>query len=193
MGESLLKKEFKPSDVSRIRNLITGKDSSSTKVQVGYDKKSKHQKHKEGEIWEEDGRKWIIKNGTKQSFNKKSIQSIIPLFCPSCGKIMNKKTDKTIYKQHGKCLDCRVVEETKIRIDGRWKEYEKTLVETDIDQLIEEYTLWFDEELKTSAKYYTEDGEEETWHGTAKNKLLDQKQETINFLLNLKKSFSKES
>ena len=52
----MLKKEFKRKDVNRARNLITGNIDSSTGIQVGYNKKTKN--YKEGDIWEEKGKKW---------------------------------------------------------------------------------------------------------------------------------------
>jgi hypothetical protein len=43
--------------------------------------------HDEGDIWEEDGRTWTIKNGLKQNITKldKAKEGIVlPLFCPTC-------------------------------------------------------------------------------------------------------------
>ena len=48
MSESLLKKEFKHSDVQRVRNLVNKDFSAKTKDQVGYKKISEY--HKEGDI-----------------------------------------------------------------------------------------------------------------------------------------------
>ena len=39
MNESLLKKDFKESDVQRVRNLVNKDFTSKTKQQVGYQKK----------------------------------------------------------------------------------------------------------------------------------------------------------
>ena len=55
----MLKKEFQQKDVNRMRNLISGKVTDKTAIQSGYEK---HQEtHKEGDVWEEDGKKWTIK------------------------------------------------------------------------------------------------------------------------------------
>lgn len=61
MSESLLKKEFKQSDVQRVRNLVNKDYTSTTKQQSGYKKAIEH--HKEGDVWEENGKNWTIKNG----------------------------------------------------------------------------------------------------------------------------------
>ena len=66
--ENVLKKEFKQKDVQRLRNLLTKKHGDKTTVGIGYSKQQEF--HKEGDIWEEDGRKWTIKNGVKQNITK---------------------------------------------------------------------------------------------------------------------------
>ena len=45
--ESTLKKEFKKSDVQRMRNLITGKSGDRTQILGGWE--SKKEDHKEGD------------------------------------------------------------------------------------------------------------------------------------------------
>ena len=62
MKDNVLKKEFSKKDVQRARNLITGNTNARTSQGVGYSIKTRTS-HKEGDIWEEDGRKWTIKNG----------------------------------------------------------------------------------------------------------------------------------
>ena len=49
MSESLLKKEFKKSDVERVRNLVNKDFTAKTKTQLGYRKSTEH--HMEGDIW----------------------------------------------------------------------------------------------------------------------------------------------
>mgnify|MGYP003135916150 CR=1 FL=1 len=65
---SVLKKEFKKQDVERIRNLVKGKYGDKTRSSVGFTKKTEF--HKEGDIWESDGRFWTIKDGIKQNVTK---------------------------------------------------------------------------------------------------------------------------
>ena len=54
MNESLLKKEFKQSDVQRVRNLVNKDFTAKTKSQTGYQKVYK--KYNEGDVWEESGK-----------------------------------------------------------------------------------------------------------------------------------------
>ena len=84
-----LKKEFQEKDVERLRNLITGKYGEKTHSSVGFTKAD--QIYNEGDIWEENGRTWTIKEGIKQNItklDKAKKAHIMPLLCPNCGKIM---------------------------------------------------------------------------------------------------------
>ena len=61
MSESQLNREFSKRDVQRILNIVTGNTANRTRVQSGYEKESKE--YTEGDIWEENGKQWTIKNG----------------------------------------------------------------------------------------------------------------------------------
>ena len=81
MSENVLKKEFKEKDVQRLRNLVQGKYGEKATVGTGYTKQQ--QFHEEGDVWEEDGRTWTIKDGIKQNITRldKAKESLhLPLF-----------------------------------------------------------------------------------------------------------------
>ena len=67
-NDSVLKKEFKHRDVQRLRNLVQGKYGEKSTVGTGYQKAKEF--YNEGDVWEEDGRTWTIKNGLKQNLTK---------------------------------------------------------------------------------------------------------------------------
>jgi hypothetical protein len=185
----MLKKEFKIEDVQRLRNLITGKQGERTTAGVGYSKKQEF--YKEGDIWEEDGRQWTIKNGIKQNITKldKAKKEItLPLFCPCCSNLMKNKHDKLFYIQYKRCFDCQINFETEIRKLGLWEEYEKNIINSDINHLIQDYDTWINELINSSNEsYITEAGDIEKWVGSSKKKLLESKEETIKYLQSLKK------
>jgi hypothetical protein len=185
----MLKKEFKEKDVERLRNIVKGKHGSKTSVGIGYTKNEEF--HKEGDTWEEDGRKWTIINGVKQNITKldKAKESLLlPLFCPSCKKMMKHKFDKQFYIQYKHCYDCQLDFETSLKITGKWEEYEKNIINSDIDNVIKEFEIWFDEQLnQNNESFITETGEVENWFGSGKEKLLEEKEKTIKHLQSLKK------
>ena len=187
--ESVLKKEFKEKDVQRLRNLMTGKYGESTTTGIGYTKTQEF--YNEGDVWELDGRKWTIKNGIKQNITKldaakKEIH--MPLFCPSCNTLMKKQADKRFYLQFKRCLTCQVDFESELKIEGLWEEYNNVFINDNVDNTIKEFEIWFDENLNQSNEsFITEAGDVESWIGSNKAKMLESKEETINFLKSLKK------
>lgn len=64
MSESLLKKAWEEQDIRRVRNLIKGDYGAATRDQIGYSRKEEF--HKEGDVWEENGKQWTIENGLKR-------------------------------------------------------------------------------------------------------------------------------
>lgn len=189
MKDSVLKKDFKSADIQRLRNLMTGKQDERTASGVGYSKKQEFRK--EGDVWEEDGRQWTIKDGIKQNITKLDKAKklvVMPLFCPCCTNLMKKKNDKLFYIQYNKCFDCQIDFETELRKLGLWEEYERNIINTDLDYLIKDYSIWMDEIINNSnTSFITEAGDIERWIGSTKRKLLESKEETIKYLQNLKK------
>jgi len=188
MKDNILKKEFNKKDVTRLRNLVKGKNSERTGQGIGYTKKEEF--HKEGDIWEENGRKWTIKDGIKENITKldKFKKATIPLFCPSCNQIMNKQLDSNYYRAHGRCLDCTAEFETKLKQEGKWEEHKKETHNKEIDKLIEEYKAFMESKLNESNDgFVTESGEVEKWiGGINKDRAEEALNEGIEYLKSLK-------
>jgi len=163
----MLNKEFKRKDVERMRNLIKGKSGESAETQVGYT--SKKEDRKEGDVWEENGKKWTIKDGIKQTYTKLDEikkEAILPLFCPNCGTLMKKRNDSKMYKLHKKCFDCVIEMEHKLKIEGKYKEYEKNMMANNAEDYINDFELYLLEALNTSnTQFVSEAGEVERWKG----------------------------
>ncbi len=51
-----------------------------------------------------------------------------PWFCPECDKVMNKRLDNKMYRLYNHCMDCQVKFENKLRIDGKFEEWEEQKV-----------------------------------------------------------------
>lgn len=192
MSETLLKKTFQKKDVERLRNLIKGKQGDKISVGVGYNKLTSTVVHKEGDVWEESGRKWTIKQGIKQNVTKldkvKSL-SLTPLFCPQCSKPMNKPFDKDYFNIHKKCFNCVVDFETELKRIGAWEEYHKNIHNSEIDNFIESFKLWVTDELtNANDSFIAENGDIENWvGGIDKSRVLESLDNTIEYLNNLKK------
>ena len=169
MKETLLKKEFNPADVQRLRNLVTKKYGDATKIQVGYNKEQGD--YKEGDICEENSKTWTIKNGLKQTVTKldkfKSYYTI-PLTCPSCNEPLhsNSPTVKKLYNLHSMCPKCVAKMEAKLKLEGKYQEYEKTLMLKNKESMIDNFELAVEEWLSSkNDTFITEQGDVENWSG----------------------------
>lgn len=189
MGESLLKKEFKSKDVNRARNLITKDFSGKTIDGVGYQKIQIA--YKEGDIWEESGRTWTIKDGIRQNITKldnakKALQ--IPLKCPKCGGSMKHHLAQKMYKIHGFCFDpCTVEYEAELRKAGLYEQYEKSMMRGGVKAFAKDIEQWVLEGINQTDTFVTEQGDIEDWSNNNvefKKKALENLQD---FLSHVKK------
>jgi len=185
MSDNMLKKEFNTRDVQRMRNIITKDYGSKTGVQIGYTKE--YVERKEGDVWEEQGKQWTIKNGLKQTvtrFDKIKRMVLMPICCPECKKPMNKgRIDKYMYSIHQKCSDCVFDYETKLKVKGEWKEYEQNMIKQGVQYHIKEMeNVLLELALNQSDEsFVTEAGDIETWKGKGvdQQKLIQDIQEYI--------------
>tara|TARA_Y100001938_G_C7957010_1_gene362237 strand:- start:64 stop:642 length:579 start_codon:yes stop_codon:yes gene_type:complete len=170
-NESLLKKEFKESDIQRVRNIVNKDFTKKTKVQSGYQKNKL--RHKEGDTWEEGGKTWTIKNGIKQNITKldsakKALR--VPLACPKCGGPMSHHLAKKMYKIHGFCFDpCTVEMEASLRKAGLYKEYERKMITGNIVSFLKDIENWVVSSVDDQLSFVTEAGDVEDWGGMSKN------------------------
>ena len=163
----MLKKEFKRKDVNRARNILTGKSGASSETQVGY--KKKRVDYKEGDVWVENKKTWTIKDGIKQSISKMDKikkEIFMPLCCPKCSKVMKKRLDKPNYKIHKMCFDCVIDFEHKLRIEGKYEDYIKTLkLKNRLTEIDETENMFLELANQSNEGYISEHGELERWKG----------------------------
>jgi len=122
MGFSIEEKGQQALD--EIRRKVSGnlKKWESIKISTYVSSPAKPVTPKEGDVWEERGKTWTIKNGIKQTVTK--LDSVrIPMWCPECGRTMKSRVDDRTYTTDGKCHVCVIKEETRMRIAGTFEEY----------------------------------------------------------------------
>ena len=179
--ESTLKKEFSKRDVQRMRNLITNKSGDRTQIQAGYEKQNED--HKEGDVWEEGGKPWTIKNGIKQSITKlDKFKHLIglPLTCPCCKKSMKSdELNKKMYSIHKMCLDCVVEMEAKLKIEGKFDDYQKNIVNSNKNASLEDFEKALESWLEEKDTYVSEQGDIENWSGGDKTTIYKELKERI--------------
>lgn len=92
----------------------------------------------------------------------------MPFFCPDCGKIMKGKADSKMWNLKNKCINCVSEEETAMRINGTFENYEKEKIMNnakswvkDMEQIAQE---WVKDNSKGTEQYVmNSSGELETW------------------------------
>jgi len=181
-----LKKEFSEKDLSRIRNLITGKYGDKTKSSVGFEQVNKQ--YVEGDIWEDKGKTWTIKDGIKQTISKlDSMKKLFqfPIACPCCKKSMKANDlNKKMFIIHNKCANCVIEEETRLKISGGFEKYSNDLMDknklsalTELEDIMESYMNSSDN------TFINENGDEEKWEGGSVD---------MDFILQMKEKIKKE-
>lgn len=167
-NDNVLKKEFNTRDVQRMRNIITKDYSAKTSTQIGYTKE--YVEHKEGDVWEENGKQWTIKNGIKQTVTKLDAvrkRVTMPLNCPQCKAPMKNRLDKTMYPIHSMCFDCVIKHETKLKTEGKFEEYQLNINKQGLTYHLKEMENILLELLMNNNEesFVTEGGDIETWKG----------------------------
>jgi hypothetical protein len=175
MQETQLKKQFTERDLQRIRNLATKKVHDKTVTSVGYTKAEEH--HVEGDVWEENGKTWTIKNGIKRTLRK--VDGVaIPILCPKCSKPMKHHLDKKMYGIHQMCMSCVVTMETELKMQGKYEEYESNMLRKNAQYYVDNITTGIDQFLDDliNETYVMEDGTIQNWIGNGLNKTEIKKQ-----------------
>ena len=172
MSESgQLKKEFGQRDVQRMRNIVTGRAGDRTTILTGYEKS--RQDYKEGDVWEDSGKMWTIKDGIKQTvtkFDKLKRLVVLPLKCPSCNKPMSPtELNKKMYSIHSTCFECVIQMETKLKGEGKYEEYEKNLLNSNKNHMLDDLEVAIDSWINEKDTFVSEDGVVESWSSSKGN------------------------
>jgi hypothetical protein len=127
--------DIKISSLEDVKKLLAGEHESQQKVNVGYEGESKIENtpRKIGDKWfDEDGNEWEQREGYKIKLGKKWQQELHEYLnsFPNCQKenctcTLPKKLDEKMRRIHGMCFDCAISFEHKLRLEGKWEEYER--------------------------------------------------------------------
>lgn len=162
--ETALQKQFNEKDLQRVRNIVTGKKDEKSKTSVGYSLGDV--KYGEGDVWEENGKMWTIKNGLKCNL-KKNIGVVTPLLCPKCFSPLKHSIDDKMYAIHGMCLHCVNEMESDLKMKGEYEEYEKNIIRKNIEYYVNTLDSGYEQFLEdiVSQTYMNEDGTQQNWVG----------------------------
>jgi hypothetical protein len=151
-------------------------------IQVGY-QPSVEKKHKDGDVWkDQDGKEWIQIGASKISKNLHDTKESSRRVCPVCKKDIfwgGNSYDEKFFNKTGKCYDCVVEEETKMRLEGTFEVYEKIKVIKNQKAFLEELKQKIDESItwinnkSNKIEYLNEDGTMDLWSDLSKETFLE--------------------
>lgn len=170
------------SNIERVKNILAGNHTDKSKSSVGFRKYKV--KHSEGDIWEDKGKTWTVKNGIIQTYTKlddarKALHT--PWTCPTCNKPLKHLLDKRAWRVEGKCFDCVTYDESIMRLNGTFDEYTKAAYKENamawLNEKREQFELFINDS-DTLKGFVTQNGEIENWTGGQdKQKLRDKFEE----------------
>jgi len=105
-------------------------DGNRPFVQVGYTSESDIADRKNGEIWTDvNGKRWIKKNGFKKAINSinSSILDVTKQVCKDCSMEIKwgNRYDQIFFNKTGRCQECVAKYESKLRLQGKFEDYEQ--------------------------------------------------------------------
>lgn len=157
------------SNLDIVRSYLSGERAF---IQVGYDPNLNNSTRKEGEEWEDgQGNKWIWKNNTKRKVSKLG-QIKIDQRCSICNADMKfgNYLDDRFYPKTGKCYDCTISFDSKLKVLGVYADYEKYKIYNsmlsemkDFKENIIESIDFIEKNPNEKLQFFNDDGSQEFW------------------------------
>ena len=69
----------------------------------------------------------------------------MPWFCPACKKTMKKRLDDKMWLLYNHCFDCQIDFENKLRLEGKFEEWEQNKVTANQKSYLEDLLVDLDE------------------------------------------------
>jgi len=145
---------------------------------------SKYTKRIEGDVWEEQGKLWTIKNGIKRTISKMEAarkELLTPLACPSCGKAMKHHLDEKAWSTHKSCFECVIDNDHKMMKSGEWADYEKQVMLNNAEAFLKDFESYMKDYMSdsVSSSNVTEDGMVERWKDVSQDHLEEIKTQVV--------------
>ena len=128
---------------------------------MGYSKEQERQNKVLGDLLagrEPEKRVMVGYQGEKE--NKVEVSELsklmsevrMPMFCPSCKKVMKKKLDNKFWRLMGHCFDCQIKVENKLRVSGKYEEWAQRKILENKKSYLKDLKQSIDEFEKTEGK-----------------------------------------
>lgn len=165
--------DIKIDSIKDVEKLLKGTHESQNKLQFGMAEYAPTVTRKVGDTWvDSEGIQWEQKEGYAarvESEWRKEIREQLNSF-PSCRKetctcIQPKRLDEKMRRIHGMCFDCVIEMEHKLKLEGKWEEYEREKMKANalawLEEAEKDKNMIADELSK--ADFVNSFGDVETW------------------------------
>ncbi len=174
-----MKRAKNKSNIAIVKDYLSGERPF---VQVGY-LPVPEKKHKDGDVWKDkNGKEWMQVGASKISKNLYDTREATRQICPSCKMDIfwgGNRYDELLFNKTGKCYNCVIEEEAKMRGEGTFETYEKIKIIQnqrsfllELKQKIEESINWLNNK-GNKIEYINEDGSIETWTDLSRETFLE--------------------
>ena len=169
-------------NIKAVKEMLSGEHKTQTKKTISFNGKVVERRNV-GEIWTDDkGQKWEQRKGYKVKVGKLSeLRKELRDF-PNCNRESSScnctepgTADLKMKAIHGMCLNCVVEMEHKLRLEGKYEEYERKKLLANAEAWLKQAELE-KEVLKTTLKasFVNEDGSIEEWaEGMSEEELVE--------------------
>ena len=82
----------------------------------------------------------------------------MPWFCPACKKTMKKRLDNKMWLLYNHCFDCQIDFENKLRLEGKFEEWEQNKVTANHKSYLEDLLVDLDEWRNTKIEFQEQVG-----------------------------------
>ena len=119
-----------------LKDLMTKGSTEKDYVQVGY-----------------EGKQEDLGGKTRKSELTDTMASArMPWFCPKCKKTMKKQLDNKFWRLMGHCFDCQIEYENKLKIEGKYENYEAEKILNNQKAYLKDLEQSIDDFEKTDGK-----------------------------------------
>lgn len=197
-------------NIDAISKMLEGTHRTQTRQTVGFSDAEKtakkNQKREVGEQWAEYDNEgnvvcyWVQEKGYKRRLGKnyKAIEAareILNSF-PNCLKASEvckskkkNRLDRRFQSKFGRCADCQAAYESKLKLEGKYKEFEKQQMLANAESFFKNADTEIEivaEQLKGNMDYANQDGSMDRWvaDGDMAGKLVEEYNEFKNIVIN---------
>jgi hypothetical protein len=194
-------------NVEAIQKMLDGTHRMQTRTTTGFSDTAKtaekNQTHEVGDIWEEknsEGRIiaiWEQKKGYRQKTSpnhdvfteiKQYLNSYPNCYHEECKTKSKNRLDEKFKLTHGMCADCVFEFETKLKISGKWKDYEKERLLMNANAFFKNADTEMDQVyayVSSDSSYANSDGTTEGWMGSkeAADKMIEEYKQLKDYVL----------